>query len=120
MRLLLDEDSSDPLLAKLLRAAAHDVETVAALNKRGDPDPKVVIYAIQQQRAVLTRNADDFELLHHLILASGGHHPGVLVTRYDNDAARDLTARGIVIALGKLVTSGSDIPDHLYVLNHWR
>ena len=50
----------------------------------------------------------------------GGHHPGILVVRRDNNPKRDLDDRGMVRAIGKLVAAGVGLPDHFYVLNHWR
>ncbi len=54
------------------------------------------------------------------IFASGGHHPGLLIVRFDNDPRHNLTDRGIVTALGNLEASGVTITDQLHVLNHWR
>lgn len=68
---------------------------------------------------MLTRNNDDFEQLHDLILQAGGHHPGILVVRQDNDPRRDLSPRGTVLALGKLIASDSEIADAFHILNHW-
>jgi hypothetical protein len=69
---------------------------------------------------LLTGNHHDFELLHELVRRSGGHHPGVLVVRRDNDKTRDLTVRGIVNALRKLIASNLPMADSFHVLNHWR
>jgi hypothetical protein len=35
----------------------------------------------------MTRDHEDFADLHDLVLAVGGHHPGILVVRFDNDPA---------------------------------
>jgi predicted nuclease of predicted toxin-antitoxin system len=120
MRLYLDEDSSAALLAELLRKAGHDVETVRERGRTKEPDPVVFTYAIREGRAVVSRNHRDFKLLHDLVIASGGSHPGVLITRFDNDAARDFTPRGIVVAIGKLNASGLETRDEIRVLNQWR
>jgi predicted nuclease of predicted toxin-antitoxin system len=120
MRLLLDEDSSGALLARLLRNAGHDVESAVELGTTGDPDPKQLIYAIRQGRLLMTRNADDFKLLHELVLTAGGHHSGIIITHYENNAARDFTPRGIVTALGKLAASGPAFRDSVHILNQWR
>jgi predicted nuclease of predicted toxin-antitoxin system len=120
MRLLLDEDSSAALLARLLRAAGHDVESAVELGTTGDPDPKQLIYAVAQERVLMTSNADDFKLLHELVTTAGGRHPGIIVTHYENNAARDFTARGIATALGKLAAAGIALRDAVHILNHWR
>jgi hypothetical protein len=57
---------------------------------------------------------------HDLVLASGGHHPGLLVVRFDNDPRHNLTDRGIVTALANLESSGLPIPDQIHVLDHRR
>jgi hypothetical protein len=38
-----------------------------------------LIWAIGQAIPVLSRDTDDFEDLHELIVAAGGHHPGLLL-----------------------------------------
>lgn len=120
MTIFLDEDSSGALLATLLRKAGHDVLSTPELGRTGESDPAQFLYSIRQRRVLITRNHDDFEVLHDLVREAGGHHPGVLVTRFDNDAARDFTPKGIVVALGKLRASGLDVRDELHVLNEWR
>jgi hypothetical protein len=55
-----------------------------------------------------------------LIKQVGGHHPGILVVRQDNDPSRDLTPKGIANAIRKLEASGVPIKDEFIVLNHWR
>ncbi len=90
------------------------------VGNRGIQDPAHFLYAINDGRALFTRNYDDFKLLHVLVVGSGGHHPGVLVVRRDNDPKRDLKAKGVVRALRKLIQSSAPITDELNVLNHWR
>src|SRR6266850_1851515 len=43
------------------------------------------------QSVVLTRDYEDFKLLHDLVLLARGHHPGILVVRRDNDPTRDMS-----------------------------
>ena len=69
---------------------------------------------------MLTRDSEDFEDLHELIMAAGGHHSGVLTVRFDNDPRHNLTDRGIASAINKLESSGVPIPDRIHVLNQWR
>ena len=120
MRIYLDEDSVDHVLVRLLTQAGHDVQSPADAGRSGKPDPVQFLYAIQESRAILTHNHDDFVLLHRLILGARGHHSGLWIVRRDNDSRRDLTVRGIVNAIIKLLGSGQPIPDELYILNHWR
>jgi hypothetical protein len=120
MTIYLDDDSASRQLCQLLRKAGHDVSTPAEGAGAGAPDPVHLTWAIRMGRALLTRNARDFTLLHDLVRASGGGHPGILLVHFDNDPARDLTPRGITAAIDKLESSGIEIANELHVLNHWR
>jgi len=106
MRLYLDDDSADPLLAQLLRNGGHDVQLPQNVGLSGQPDPVHLTHAISDTRVLLTKNYRDFEYLHNLIVVAVGHHPGILVVRQDNDPKRDLTPGGIVRALAKLEARG--------------
>ena len=77
-------------------------------------------HAIHEDRALASQNHQDFKDLHDLIVEAGGHHAGILIVRRDNDPRRDLTSRGIVSALTKLIESGVVIRDQYHILNHWR
>src|SRR5438477_5565301 len=99
MRLYLDEDSFDVVLMQSLKAAGHDVVAPQEFGVRGATDPIQMTKAIIESRVFLTRNHDDFVELNELIVASGGHHPGILVVRSDNDPTRDMTPRGVVLAI---------------------
>ena len=120
MRLYLDDDIAAALLVRLLRSAGHDVVTPVDAGISGATDQAHLTHAIQDDRVCLTRNYEDFEDLHFLVQAAGGHHPGIFVVRQDNDPTRDLTPRGVVRAIRKLEASGVPIKDEYTVLNHWR
>jgi hypothetical protein len=120
MRLYLDDDSADPLLAQLLENAAHEVELPKDAGLSGEADPVHLTHAIGDKRILLTKNYRDFEYLHNLIIMAQGHHPGILVVRQDNDPKRDLTTRGIVRAIARLEAAGVPIADSYHILNHWR
>ncbi len=120
MRLYLDDDTAQPLLAKLLRKAGHDVQMPGDIGTSGAPDPVHLMRAIQDDRVLVTKNHDDFWILHNLLKQARGQHPGILVVRQDNDPSRDLTPKGIVTAIRKLETSGAPVGDEFIVLNHWR
>lgn len=120
MKLYLDEDSEDGQLAALLRKAGHDVRISTEAGLDGQPDPRQLTHAIEQGRVLLSGNHHDFLLLHHLVIASTGHHPGILIVRKDNDPRRDLSSRGICHAIAKLEASKVPIADYLHVLNQWR
>jgi predicted nuclease of predicted toxin-antitoxin system len=120
MRIYVDEDTVATLLIKLLRKAGHDVVEPADVNLVGKPDPTQLLHAIFDDRVCLTKNCDDFFLLHTLVVRSGGGHPGVLVVRQVNDPTRDLSAKGIVTAIRKLESANVPIANECIELNHWR
>src|SRR5215468_8175881 len=98
MNLYLDDDSTEVLLIRLLRAAGHDVQIPGDAGLAGRQDPEHLMYAIRAGRVLLTHNHPDYELLHALVLLAGGGHPGILTVRRDKDRKRDLKARGVVRA----------------------
>jgi predicted nuclease of predicted toxin-antitoxin system len=120
MRLYLDDDSVSTLLVRLLRRAGHDVQLPSEVGKRGEDDPNHLAHAIRENRVLLTHNHRDFPNLHNLVSTAGGHHPGILLVRKDNDPKRDLSKQGIVRALSKLLASGLAFADQLHILNQWR
>ena len=120
MQLYLDDDSVRSILIRQLATAGHDVVIPAYAGIAGQEDATHLMYAIETRRALLTHNHDDFELLHDLILLAGGHHPGILVVRRDNDPTRDMSPSAIVRAIQNLIASEVMIPDSVHILNHWR
>jgi predicted nuclease of predicted toxin-antitoxin system len=120
MNLYLDDDSCHGILATLLRQAGHDVVDPMQAGIPGQNDPVHLAWTIRQRRVIVSKNHRDFEELHLLIMACGGHHPGVIMVRQDNDRARDLTPRGIVVAIRKLEASGTPTADSFIILNQWR
>jgi hypothetical protein len=98
----------------------HVVTVPAAVGRAGASDPKQFEYAIRNALTLLTRNYKDFPELHDLVLASGGGHPGILIVYAENDRRRDLTPRGIAVAVSKLEASGLPVSDQLHSVNRWR
>lgn len=64
-RLYADENFPLPIV-EILRLSGHDVLTSreAGNSGFGIPDQEVLAFAINDERAVLTRNWDDFRQLH--------------------------------------------------------
>ncbi len=120
MKLYLDDDVASPVLARLLRNAKQDVQLPVEAGYASARDAIHLAYALQQGRAVLSGNHDDFAALHHLVMASKGHHAGILIVRKDNDPTRDMTARGIVRAIRNLAAAGIAAQDQFLILNQWR
>ena len=120
MNLYLDDDSAQTLLVRLLRADRHDVEIPVDAGLAGREDPQHLEHALRVGRTLLTHNHRDFDLLHSLVHAAGGHHAGILSVRRDNDRSRDMKPREIVRAIRNLEAAGVPIADELHVLNLWR
>lgn len=120
MRVYLDDDTTSGLLVRLLKGAGHDVRLPIEIGVAGRNDAVHLTHAILESRVLITYNSDDFEELHNLVQAAGGHHPGVLAVRRDNNPKRDLDQKGIVRALGKLLAAGVLVADQFTILNHWR
>lgn len=120
MILYLDDDSINPHLVRLLTADGHDVQVPAAVGLAGRLDAEHLTHAAKDGRVLLTHNYRDYNALHVLVLTLGGHHPGILTVRQDNDPKRDLKPSGIVRAIRKLLAAAVPIPDELHVLNQYR
>ena len=107
-------------LAARLRAAGHDVVLATEVGLTTVADARVMAWAAGQGCPVLTRDHEDFADLHDLIMVAGGHHPGVLIVRFDNDPSHNLTERAIATAMSNLESSGVEFADRIHMLNHWR
>ncbi len=120
MLLYIDDDSVDRVLIHRLRESGYDTLTPAEAGISGQADSVHFMSAIRRGRVLLTRNYEDFKLLHDLVLLAGGHHPGILVVRRDNDPTRDMAPGTIARAIHKLAASETTTSDSFHVLNHWR
>lgn len=120
MKLYLDDDLAAPLLARLLRNAGHDTTLPVDVGLSGKNDAVHLKHAALDARAIITANQEDFEDLHELVVALGGHHTGILIVCKENDLKRDLTNHGIVRAIRNLLAANVPIADQCIVLNHWR
>ncbi len=120
MRILIDENMSSRRLVTRLQSTGQDVVLATDVGLGSIADARVLAWAVAQDRAVLTRDHEDFAALHDLVVSVGGHHAGILVVRFDNDPRHNLTERDITTALGNLASSGVTVVDAIHVLNHWR
>lgn len=120
MKLYLDDDIVAKLLVRLLIQDGHDVKEPIAVGLSGSDDPVHLAHAVQSGRVFLSANHDDFRLLQNLLTVAGGHHPGILIVRKDNDPRRDLSARGIVKCIANLAAGQMPLIDQFIILNHWR
>ncbi len=78
------------------------------------------MHTVQYNLVLLTRNHDDFEDLHLLLLAARGTHAGLLVVRSDNDPNRDMKDRDIARAIANLEGAGVPVANEFHIPNHWR
>src|SRR5256885_342938 len=119
MSFYLDDDIMDRQLLEMLRRAGHLVTAPNEIGMAGEYDPVHLKYAIENRLVMMTRNAGDFGRLHKLVIAAGGHHPGVLVVRFDNDRSRDMKPHHIINVIAKLERLAVPIADQLLILNAW-
>jgi predicted nuclease of predicted toxin-antitoxin system len=105
LKLLLDEMYS-PALARELRAAGIDIDTVAELGLAGSSDAEVFSLALTHDRAVLSENVADFARIFAEHLAAGQHHPGVLIALSSRFSRRPAGIGAIVAA----VLACADLP----------
>jgi predicted nuclease of predicted toxin-antitoxin system len=120
VRVLIDENLSSRRLASRLQSAGHDFVLATDVGLISVADSRVLAWAVAQDRPVLTRDHEDFAALHDVVVAVGGHHPGILVVRFDNDPRHNLSERGIAMALGNPESSGVAVAGGIHVLNPWR
>lgn len=72
-----DEDVS-PVYATELEKRGYTVQTTAGMGRTQKSDVEQLRYAVRQNAVLVTHNLSHFVELTNLVLASGGHHPGVI------------------------------------------
>lgn len=80
MRLYFDEDVSVDI-ATNLQSRGFDVLTVRDAGRLHLADEAQFAFAVQEQRAMVTHNRVDFELLHEQYLAAKLVHFGVIIAK---------------------------------------
>jgi hypothetical protein len=103
-----------------LQKAGHDVQLPVEVGLKGSRDAVHLRHAVREGRLVLTRNHENFEALHELVLEVQGHHPGILTVRQENDRQRDMKLTDIVRAIANLGKAAAPLADAVHVLNQWR
>jgi len=120
MRLYVDDDLASPQLAQSLRKAGHDVQLPVEVGLSGSRDATHFRHALGEHRLLLTRNQEDFEALHELVMQVQGDHPGLLIVCLENDRKRDMKIADIVRAIGNLEAANMPLENQVHVLNQWR
>ncbi len=90
-------------MVEYLRALGHDVLTVQEAGKANlkIPDEEVLAFAVNDERAVLTLNRDDFFRLHRL----QPDHCGIIACKDDVDRERMARRINEAIASGETLRS---------------
>jgi predicted nuclease of predicted toxin-antitoxin system len=100
LKLLLDEMYT-AVVAEQLRQRDHDVIAVAERpDLRGTSDEDLLVWARDENRALVTDNQRDFIPIHHRCLADGHDHKGlVLTTNRRFPRGQPATTGKLVVAL---------------------
>lgn len=115
LKLLIDEDSQDKVLVRLLREAKHDVVTANESGLMGQPDSVVFSYAREQNRIILTLNCRDFAAIHQ----SNPIHPGIFALYQEANPYKKMSFKDIVRAIANLEAVGISLANQFIPLNHW-
>ena len=115
LRLLVDADTQDGLLVRLLRETGHDVLTANEAGLSDASDPDVLAYAIRESRTILTYNARDFRRLHQ----NDPEHFGILAICRDRDPRKDMSRAEIQRAVNNVAASRTPLRREFLVLNAW-
>ena len=106
MKLLLDEMYA-PVIAVELRDRGHDILSIHEFTDPqlvGAPDDEVLAGARASRRALVTENVRDYRPLEVALIASGGHHTGlVYTTSRQFPRGQPATAGRLVVALDALL-----------------
>ncbi len=112
----MDEDSQARTQLNVLRADGHDVVAIGELKKNGAPDSEVFDLAQTLDRALLTHNSADFEVMHR----QRPGHRGIIAVYRDADPRKNMNHAQIAAAIRRLETLRVTIAGEFHVLNHWR
>lgn len=85
IHLYFDEDVPVNIVENL-RTRGFDVLSARDAGALGRSDDEQMLYAVSQQRAVVTHNRVDFEKQHAKLLESGMNHYGIIVAKRRQDA----------------------------------
>ena len=115
MKLLLDEMWS-PVVARQLRARGHDVVAVAEREDlRTKSDAVILAAALEENRIVVTEDADDYRDLALIEAREGRAYPAFIVTSNVRwPRGRPRTFGRLVRSLDALLSSGETIEGE-----HW-
>ncbi|MCI0376755.1 MAG: DUF5615 family PIN-like protein [Gemmataceae bacterium] len=116
LRIYLDDCAYARTLVEMLRGAGHEVQTPIEAGITGMDDAVHFSHAMRNSQVLLTKNPNDFEILHQ----AQSQHAGIIAIYQDNDPSRDMNYAEIVQAIRNLENAGIDIGNTFHVLNAWR
>lgn len=117
--LSLDDCANSNLPARLFSEAGHTVVRPAEASIAWEDDEIHLAYAIQNGLVLVTKDPDDFHLLHD----QPPNHPGIFGIYQDNNVTKDMSDAEIVAAIGRIesaIPSGHPLAEAFHVLNDWR
>jgi len=104
----LDEDVS-PVYAQVLEKNDFAVSITAQLGRAEKSDAAQLTYCIEKNMVLITHNLKDFDHLSDLVLASGGHHPGIIGINQLNSQG---SIRGLSLVAEMLLDCVNDKDSH--------
>ena len=75
---LLCDENFDPAVSLALRRAGYDAIHIYDVKRQGASDEAQLLFAIQENRAILTKDRIDFEDLHRTYMLNGWEHCGIV------------------------------------------
>lgn len=114
--LLLDEDTQDKILVRILRRSGHDVLTIYEAALAGTADDKVLAFAHKENRILITQNCSDFRELHTI----NPTHSGILAIFQDANPKNRMGHHAIVKAISNIERAEVPIANQFINLNQWK
>lgn len=79
-------------------------------------DSVVFDRARKEKRVLLTRNCDDFQLLHQM----NPFHSGILAVYQDFELSKNMSYQAIAQAISNLETAKFSLENQFVILNYWQ
>lgn len=114
VRLFTDEDVYGAIALEL-RRQGFDAVSTPELGRHRESDDAQLLWATQQNRAILAFNVADFARLHSRIVGAGGHHCGIIVS---SQLPLGEVLRRVLRLINGLDADG--LRDRLEFLSDWR
>jgi hypothetical protein len=120
MEFYLDDCADSDLLITYLQRAGHQVFTPRTERTAGADDPVHLAHATAKGFTLITKDPDDYTLLHQEWQQQGRAHSGILLIYEENIRGKNMGPSDIAQAIGRLLASGVPVANELHTLNHWR